>query len=63
MKIVLLVDCDATIAVEDTTDRTLECFVDPAWREVENDWVGGRISTREYTARKIELVRASAEGL
>jgi 2,3-diketo-5-methylthio-1-phosphopentane phosphatase len=55
----VLVDFDGTIALEDTTDLVLERFADPRWREVEADWVAGRIGSRECLARQIDLVHAS----
>lgn len=59
MKIAVFVDFDGTIAAEDTTDRLLERFADPAWREIESDWVAGRIGSRECMARQVDFVRAS----
>jgi 2-hydroxy-3-keto-5-methylthiopentenyl-1-phosphate phosphatase len=59
----VLVDFDGTIAVEDTTDLLLERFADPQWRQVETDWVTGKIGSRECLSRQIDLVRASAADL
>src|SRR5215470_5000336 len=55
----VLIDFDGTIALEDTTDLILERFADPLWRQVEADWVAGRIGSRECLSRQIDLVRAS----
>lgn len=55
----VLIDFDGTIALEDTTDLVLERFADPRWRQVEADWVAGRIGSRECLSRQIDLVRAS----
>ncbi len=55
----VLIDFDGTIALEDTTDLVLERFADPEWRQVEADWVAGRIGSRECLSRQIALVRAS----
>jgi len=55
----VLVDFDGTIAIEDTTDLLLERFADPLWRQVEADWVAGRIGSRECLSRQIDLVHAS----
>jgi 2-hydroxy-3-keto-5-methylthiopentenyl-1-phosphate phosphatase len=59
----MFVDFDGTIALDDTTDLLLERFADPAWREVEADWVAGRIGSRECLARQIDLVRAAPEAV
>lgn len=61
VKISVFVDFDGTIAVDDTTDRILERFADPAWRDVESDWEAGRIGSRECMARQIEFIRARPE--
>jgi 2,3-diketo-5-methylthio-1-phosphopentane phosphatase len=63
MGLSVLVDFDGTIALEDTTDLVLERFADPRWRQVEADWVAGRIGSRECLSRQIDLVRASAADL
>jgi len=55
----VLIDFDGTIALEDTTDLVLERFADPEWRQVEADWVAGRIGSRECLSRQIALVKAS----
>lgn len=55
----VLIDFDGTIALEDTTDLILERFADPLWRQVESEWVAGRIGSRECLSRQIDLVRAS----
>jgi 2,3-diketo-5-methylthio-1-phosphopentane phosphatase len=59
----VLVDFDGTIAPDDPTDRLLERFADPAWREVEAAWQGGQISSRECMARQVALLRATPEEL
>lgn len=59
MKCHVFVDFDGTIATEDTTDRLLERFADPRWREIEEQWKAGRIGSRECMVRQIALVRAT----
>lgn len=59
----VFVDFDGTISLEDTTDVILERFADPAWREVEAEWVAGTIGSRECLARQIDLVRATPTDL
>src|SRR5882672_3580980 len=60
MKPLVLVDFDGTIVHQDATDLILERFALPEWREVEQEWVAGRIGSRECLARQVDLVRASA---
>jgi 2,3-diketo-5-methylthio-1-phosphopentane phosphatase len=55
----LLVDFDGTIASLDTTDALLERFAAPAWRDIEEEWLAGRIGSRECMVRQIDLVRAT----
>ena len=59
----VLVDFDGTIAPDDPTDRLLERFADPAWRQLEAAWQGGRISSRECMARQVALLRVTPEAL
>lgn len=56
-------DFDGTIAQVDVTDVILSEFADPAWREVEEEWVQGRIGSRECLKRQMEMVHASASEL
>ena len=59
----VLVDFDGTIAPDDPTDRLLERFADPAWRQLEAAWQGGEISSRECMARQVALLRVTPEAL
>jgi 2-hydroxy-3-keto-5-methylthiopentenyl-1-phosphate phosphatase len=63
MKPLVLVDFDGTIVHLDATDLILERFALPEWREVEQEWVAGRIGSRECLARQVDLVRASETDL
>jgi 2,3-diketo-5-methylthio-1-phosphopentane phosphatase len=59
MKVEITIDFDGTVTLADTTDLMLERFADPKWREVETEWVEGRIGSRECLARQAALLRAS----
>jgi 2,3-diketo-5-methylthio-1-phosphopentane phosphatase len=59
----VLVDFDGTVAPDDPTDRLLERFALPPWREVEEAWQTGRISSRECMARQVDMLRATPEAL
>lgn len=52
-------DFDGTVATEDVVDKVLEKFADKSWKDVEKDWVEGRIGSRECLSRQIALVKAS----
>ncbi|MET0313927.1 MAG: MtnX-like HAD-IB family phosphatase [Hansschlegelia sp.] len=59
----IFVDFDGTISLQDTTDALLERFAEPAWLDVEADWVEGRIGSSECLRRQVELLRISPEAL
>ena len=53
-----VVDFDGTLARTDTVDAMLERFASPSWREVEQDWLLGRITAVECMAQQIRMIRA-----
>ncbi len=63
MNPLVLVDFDGTIVQQDATDLILERFALPEWREVEQEWVAGKIGSRECLSRQIDLVRATEREL
>ena len=54
-------DFDGTITQLDATDAVLEAFALPAWREWEQRWVKGEITSQECLARQVELIRTDKE--
>jgi len=52
-------DFDGTISLNDTTDFVLSSLADPAWRDVEADWVAGRISAAECMRRQIAMINGT----
>lgn len=56
-------DFDGTITRIDATDAVLEAFAHPAWREWEQRWVRGEITSQECLSRQVELIRADPETL
>ena len=58
-----VVDFDGTIAPADTVDALLERFAEPEWRRIEEEWVAGRITSRECMAAQIALVRGDRAAL
>ncbi|MFD2141616.1 HAD-IB family phosphatase [Ancylobacter oerskovii] len=54
-------DFDGTICPIDTTDFLLESFAEPEWRDIEERWQAGEISSRECLAAQVALIHASEE--
>jgi 2-hydroxy-3-keto-5-methylthiopentenyl-1-phosphate phosphatase len=59
----IIVDFDGTVVRQDATDLILERFALPEWRAVEQEWVAGRIGSRECLARQVDLIRATDQDL
>jgi len=59
----ILCDFDGTIAVKDVTDSLLDRFALAGWEEIEEEWVSGRIGSRDCMARQVALLRASRQEL
>ncbi|HEX7681662.1 MAG TPA: MtnX-like HAD-IB family phosphatase [Thermoanaerobaculia bacterium] len=58
-----IIDFDGTVAPADTVDALLEQFADPEWRRIEQEWVAGRINSRECMAAQLALVAAERPAL
>jgi len=56
-------DFDGTITSLDATDAVLEAFALPAWREWEQRWVRGEITSQECLSRQIGLIQVDRETL
>ena len=56
-------DFDGTITRVDATDAVLEAFALPAWREWEQRWVRGEITSQQCLSRQVELIQADRETL
>ena len=63
MRLHFAIDFDGTIALEDTTDLLLDRRAEPAWLDVEKEWLAGRIGSRECLAQQAALIRATPEEL
>jgi 2,3-diketo-5-methylthio-1-phosphopentane phosphatase len=61
MKVDITIDFDGTVTLGDTTDLMLDRFAAPKWREVEAEWVAGRIGSRECLAQQAALLSASPD--
>jgi 2-hydroxy-3-keto-5-methylthiopentenyl-1-phosphate phosphatase len=59
----ILCDFDGTIALDDVTDRLLETYADPAWRDIEALWKSGAIGSSACMARQVALLDCSLADL
>jgi 2,3-diketo-5-methylthio-1-phosphopentane phosphatase len=59
----VLCDFDGTISTSDVTDTLLEAFGKEGWRDIEEDWLAGRISSLTCMRRQIACLNASREEL
>ena len=53
-----VVDFDGTLSLRDTVDAMLECFADPEWMAVEQEWLDGRITAVQCMQKQLQMVRA-----
>jgi 2,3-diketo-5-methylthio-1-phosphopentane phosphatase len=58
-----IIDFDGTIAPTDTVDALLENFADPHWHRIEEQWVNGKINSRQCMASQLALVSADEKAL
>lgn len=58
-----IVDFDGTIAPKDTVDALLERFADPSWKAIEEEWVSGRLNSRECMQAQLALVKSERTAL
>ena len=53
----IICDFDGTITPQDTTDCVLEALADPAWRDLEAQWVAAEITASDCMRQQIALIR------
>jgi 2-hydroxy-3-keto-5-methylthiopentenyl-1-phosphate phosphatase len=56
-------DFDGTVTLEDGTDAILQRFALPVWREWEQLWAHGEISSLECLSQQVQLIRADRKTL
>src|SRR5258708_33982928 len=59
----LFMDFDGTISKVDVIDAVLEKFADDRWLEVENEWLAGKIGSRECLKKQFSYVKATSDEL
>ncbi|MCL2457369.1 MAG: HAD-IB family phosphatase [Desulfobulbus sp.] len=52
----IICDFDGTITPFDVTDALLQRFAHPSWEDVEEQWLGGKITARECMDRQVRLL-------
>ena len=53
-----VIDFDGTLSVGDTVDAMLERFADDRWKDLEDDWLNGKITAIECMKQQLDLVEA-----
>ncbi|MGI8469784.1 MAG: MtnX-like HAD-IB family phosphatase [Pyrinomonadaceae bacterium] len=56
---VLFIDFDGTVSQKDVIDRILEEFADERWLEIEEQWISGKIGSRECLQKQFALVKTT----
>jgi len=59
----IICDFDGTIACIDVTDAVLGRFADPAWENVEKEWLDGTITARQCMERQVRMINATPAAL
>ena len=62
-QIQFFLDFDGTVTTTDVVDTILESFADPRWKDIEKEWVEGRIGSKECLSRQVELLKMVPEEL
>src|SRR5947209_10387247 len=58
-----IIDFDGTVAPTDTVDALLEKFADRDWLRIEQEWVDGKINSRQCMAAQLALISADEQTL
>ena len=59
----IICDFDGTVTRQDTTDWVLEHLAEPPWRQLQDEWLAGRISGAECMRGQIALIAGSQADL
>jgi 2-hydroxy-3-keto-5-methylthiopentenyl-1-phosphate phosphatase len=61
MECMIFVDSDGTITLQDTCDAMMDCYGNQAWREIDQKWAEGKISTQEAARAIFQHIRIREE--
>lgn len=53
---IIVSDFDGTITKKDTLTKFLEDYANPRWLDIENDWLDGKLGSKECLTRQFALV-------
>ena len=59
----IICDFDGTISRFDVTDAILGRFADPAWENVEKEWLDGTITARQCMERQVRMINVAPADL
>lgn len=62
-KPLLFLDFDGTISKKDVIDQILMRFADEKWLDIEDEWLAGKIGSRECLQKQFALVKATVSEL
>ena len=62
-KLAIFCDFDETITAINVTDAVLEKYAAPAWLEIQQDWLAGKLNAREVLEKQMPLVTVRREDL
>jgi len=57
----VFVDFDGTITLKDTCDALMDKYADKRWREIDQNWAMGLISTLQAAKKMFELVKVTED--
>lgn len=63
METTIFCDFDGTITPTNVTDAVLESFADPLWREIQEEWLAGKLSAREVLEKQMPLISVESKEL
>lgn len=56
MSLAIFTDFDDTVTRVNVTDTVLEKFADPRWRDIQEEWLAGKLSAREVLQQQMPLI-------
>jgi 2,3-diketo-5-methylthio-1-phosphopentane phosphatase len=59
----IFTDFDGTVTRGDTIDLLLETLADPSWKQIEERWINGEISSRECMALQVPLIQGGWQAM
>ena len=57
MRAFVICDFDGTITLKDSTDLLLKRFADPAWLDIEKEWLRGKLTAGNVSSASYNLYK------